>query len=91
MRSALVDYLVCPDCHSELTVGGGGPPVEVVEDGSLICATGHTFPIVRGVPDFVGGALGTVTQRTARSFGDQWQRFREDHATHRARSAHPIP
>lgn len=83
MRSALLEYLACPECHSTLTAGGGGPPAEVLADGVLICAAGHAFPIVRGVPDFVGEALETATKRTARSFGDQWQRFREDHASHR--------
>jgi SAM-dependent methyltransferase len=83
MRPALLDYIVCPECRSELTMGGGGSPAEVVDDGVLLCARGHAFPIVQGVPDFVGGALETVTRRTARTFGDQWQRFREDHPTHR--------
>jgi SAM-dependent methyltransferase len=75
MRSTLLEYIVCPECRSELTVGG--------DDSFLLCETGHVFPIVRGVPDFVGGALETTIQRTASNFGDQWQRFREDHAAHR--------
>jgi SAM-dependent methyltransferase/uncharacterized protein YbaR (Trm112 family) len=83
MRSTLLDFIVCPTCRSTLHVVGGDPSVEVIADGTLTCTSGHAFPIVRGVPDFVGGALATVVQRTARSFGDQWQRFREDHPTHR--------
>jgi SAM-dependent methyltransferase len=83
MRSTLLEFIVCPECHSRLTVKSDGLPGSVVEHGSLTCSTGHAFPIVRGVPDFVGGALEPEVQSTASSFGDQWQRFREDHAAHR--------
>jgi len=83
MRSTLLTYLVCPECRSELTVGSDGPPGAIVGEGSLTCAKGHAFPIVRGVPDFVGGALDVSIERTAANFGDQWRRFPEDHAAHR--------
>jgi SAM-dependent methyltransferase/uncharacterized protein YbaR (Trm112 family) len=83
MRTTLLDHVVCPTCRSELAVGRGGPSSEVIADGTLICRSGHAFPIVRGVPDFVGGALERVAERTARRFGDQWRRFRKDHAAHR--------
>jgi len=73
MRTTLLEYIVCPACRSDLTLDGG----------SLVCAQGHRFPVVSGIPDFVGGALESAAQRTARNFGDQWQRFREDHAAHR--------
>jgi uncharacterized protein YbaR (Trm112 family) len=83
MRTTLLDHVVCPTCRSELAVGRGDPCAEVLADGTLICTSGHAFPIVRGVPDFVGGALERVARRTARSFGDQWHRFRKDHPAHR--------
>jgi len=72
MRPSLLDHVVCPECRSELAVTGD----------SVTCTAGHAFRIVHGVPDFTGGALETGTRRTASNFGDQWQRFREDHAAH---------
>jgi len=38
------------------------------ETGSLSCAGGHVFPIVRGIPRFAGESYAT-------SFGFQWNRF----------------
>jgi SAM-dependent methyltransferase len=69
MKRRLLELIVCPTCHAPLTVQprieDGG---EIIE-GSLACAGAHTFPIVNGVPRFVG------SDQYADSFGFQWNKF----------------
>ena len=57
--------LRCPDCGGVLNAAPG----KAGEDGRLACASGHSFPIVRGVPRFVG------SEAYAASFGIEWQRY----------------
>ncbi len=79
MKSRLLQYLVCPDCHSPLSCEP--KEVEGVEilSGSLACgACGAAFPIVRGVPRFVRpDRTGEEQQKTAEAFGWEWRHFTE--------------
>jgi SAM-dependent methyltransferase len=88
MKPALADILVCPSCQKALD-----PRVDVrkgleVLEGSLRCSgCARDYPIVRGVPRFVGsGAYAT-------SFGRQWHWFRQvqlDSASGRGESARAL-
>jgi uncharacterized protein YbaR (Trm112 family) len=64
LKKAASGKFNCPECGGDLglkkTKGG---------EGSLSCASGHSFPIVRGVPRFVS------SEAYAESFGVEWHRF----------------
>ena len=73
MHRALVDILACPACGGSLALQGSGE-TDPVTDGELRCAgCGASFPIVRGIPRFVG-----TEGDYARSFGFQWNRFKTE-------------
>jgi SAM-dependent methyltransferase len=77
MPEVPVDELRCPECAATLTVDGDGQ--------RLLCAgCGRTFPILAGIPRFVG-------QEHLASFGRQWNRYEvahddEDRATFEAKT-----
>jgi SAM-dependent methyltransferase len=68
LKRALLAWLRCPVCRGCLEVGG--EQLESIESGQLRCANGHAFPVVSGVPRFVG------TDAYTRSFSYEWNRFR---------------
>ena len=72
MKRDLVKLLCCPDCKAELTLQDGTPELAAVETGGLVCAHCEvTFPIVRGVPRFVG------TDQYVASFSYEWNRWNQ--------------
>ena len=81
MHRSLLRYVVCPFCESELRVVGSSS--DPVESGEQHCSTGHSFPIILGVPHLLRDRLDEVTRRTAENFGDQWTRFDEHYDAHR--------
>jgi len=81
MHRALLRYVVCPFCQGDLHVAGSSS--DPVESGELRCSSGHSFPIILGVPHLLRDRLDDVTRRTAENFGDQWTRFDEHHDAHR--------
>lgn len=65
-----LDLLCCPDCQGPLRVGerGVGGRSAVIETGELRCdPCSASWPVVRGVPRFVGEA------RDVASFAHQWR------------------
>src|SRR5215472_16027892 len=76
MHLALLDFLICPECHARLAAS---PSAETIETGTLGCASGHTFPVVVGVPRFVQHDLDVDQARTRDSFGYEWTRLYPEH------------
>lgn len=72
MSSDWRDY-VCPHDGSELQLRA---EAEGAADGAALTCEGgaHRFPVVDGIPRFVGGA-GDVARRSSRRFGYKWQVF----------------
>jgi len=71
VKPRLLDLLVCPACKGDLALRAEGPVGGDVQSGALSCAAcAVTYPIVRGIPRFVG------QDAYAESFGDEWHRFR---------------
>jgi len=67
----LLELLVCPACKGELVLRTEGSASGDVQTGTLTCsACVAAYPIVRGIPRFVG------EDTYAESFGDEWHRFR---------------
>ena len=60
MHQSFVPLLICPACKGDLSV----------QAEALRCADGHTYPIVRGVPRFVG------RDGYAANFGFEWNRHK---------------
>jgi SAM-dependent methyltransferase len=78
VKPRLTSLLCCPNCQGELSCH----PVEEREaevlSGELRCsACGASYPIIRGIPRFVPGAISDPQRRTASAFGWEWQRFPE--------------
>lgn len=71
MREKLLEVLADPATGASLRLESGEVRDGHIEEGMLVSATGGRFPIVRGVPRFVGA------DNYAASFGMQWNRFRD--------------
>jgi len=69
VKRRLLEWLQCPACGAPLQLDGASAALEEIDEGVLRCLAGHTFPIVRGVPRFVGQDAYTE------SFSYEWQRF----------------
>ncbi|MCX6023797.1 MAG: methyltransferase domain-containing protein [Chloroflexi bacterium] len=80
MNPRVLDYLVCPRCHGDLTCQ---PTVEFggeIEEGLLECqGCGLSYPVRRGIPRMMTGTLAHDKERTADAFGWEWQEFNELH------------
>ncbi len=67
----LLAILTCPSCSVGLSLEGDGGEGETISEGALRCTEcGTSYPIVRGIPRFVGSG------DYADSFGFQWNRFK---------------
>src|SRR5262249_4573153 len=72
MKPTLLKTLVCPTCRDALEMRVDSHDSQEVLEGALSCGTcGKHYPIVRGIPRFVG------TGAYAASFGRQWNWFRD--------------
>jgi SAM-dependent methyltransferase/uncharacterized protein YbaR (Trm112 family) len=72
VKRDLVQLLCCPDCKTSLTLQDATPRLPVVETGGLACTRCHAiFPIVRGIPRFVG------TDQYVGSFSYEWNRWNQ--------------
>ena len=72
MKAALLDILVCPECQKALDLRAEVRKGLEVLEGALCCpGCIRVYPIVSGVPRFVGSGA------YASSFGRQWHWFRK--------------
>jgi SAM-dependent methyltransferase len=71
VKPRLLELLVCPACKAELALRAESAAGGDVQAGALTCSgCAAAYPIVRGIPRFVG------QDAYAESFGDEWRRFR---------------
>jgi ubiquinone/menaquinone biosynthesis C-methylase UbiE/uncharacterized protein YbaR (Trm112 family) len=78
MRPRLVDWLVCPLCGADLELRCSSCHGVEVESGSLACASGHAFPVIRGVPRLLPGLLlgsPAASRSIQESFSREWSHF----------------
>lgn len=73
MYERLLAFLRCPECRSELEMEphewqGTGAALEVSE-GLLRCGAGHAYPVVRGIPRMLRGALEEHRERLPEEVG----------------------
>jgi len=70
LKARALDFLVCPRCQEALELESRSAQGAEILEGMLRCrACGRAYPIVRGVPRFVGDG------DYASSFGRQWNWF----------------
>lgn len=70
MHPKFLDILCCPETGDALSLDAKKVrPNGTVESGTLAAPSGRSYPIVRGVPRFVGA------ERYASSFGYEWGRW----------------
>jgi SAM-dependent methyltransferase len=69
----VVGLFRCPRCDSGLSARG--PDRDRPE--ALVCQSGHTVPIVDGIPRFVDVPATAVAKRTQASFGYEWTHFND--------------
>lgn len=71
MNETLLPILRCPACGGTLSLQAGG-------DAALMCANcGKSYPIVDGIPRFVGELEDGTAARTQASFGYEWTHFND--------------
>lgn len=78
MKPRLTELLSCPTCGSALSCQVTEERAAEIVSGDLRCTgCGSSFPIIRGVPRFVPGAISNPQRKTASAFGWEWQKFPE--------------
>lgn len=75
MRTWALDLLRCPKSGSPLKLQNPRFEEEHVMEGALVTEEGIAYPIHRGVPRLVLDFQSRNEERTAESFGDEWQLF----------------
>ena len=75
MKLNLLQYLCCPDCHSEIDLEAlkySDRNTQEIEEGVFKCTSCCSeFPIIKGIPRFV------PQEHYTSNFGFQWNRFRK--------------
>jgi SAM-dependent methyltransferase len=78
MNKDLLQFLQCPRCGAALSLSARKESGGKVEEGTLTCAGGHMFPVLKGIPRFV------ETDAYVKSFSFEWKKHRltqHDHAS----------
>jgi SAM-dependent methyltransferase len=78
MKPALLEHLVCPLDGGALTLAASEEVGGEVLTGVLTCTEcGREYPILRGVPRMVAGALPADMAHTARNFAASWKLWKD--------------
>ncbi len=76
MKTSLLSLLVCPHCHQELRLESEAAEGFEIMEGLLTCGgCAERYPVVRGVPRFVGASLSAEKRATASAFGYEWTHY----------------
>lgn len=82
MKKRLLHYLACTVCGDSLELITQRSEGEEVREGILHCACGSSFSITRSIPRMVTSLSG-LKQKTAKSFGFEWNIFHQMFDTYR--------
>jgi SAM-dependent methyltransferase/uncharacterized protein YbaR (Trm112 family) len=78
MKSEALPYLCCPECRGDLSLVDDTVHDGEVTKGSLRCiACGSQWPIVDGVPDFVGDGGAAEVVQTTSGFARNWNAYNQ--------------
>ena len=78
MKISLVQFVVCPICHRNLSIKNSKTKGGEIISGTLICDKKHKFLIIGGVPRFVVDKTKDFV-RTKNAFSAKWQRHHKSH------------
>lgn len=81
MNPKALQWLICPLCGSDLHLDGAAQPGTDVQRGAVMCASGHAFPVVAGVPRLLIDARLETTddaRSIQESFSREWSHFDYD-------------
>lgn len=78
MKTSLLSFLVCPKCRSTFNLLKEQVKDSEVMEGKLTCiGCRNSFPVVRGIPRFLGAGLNAEQKATAAAFSYEWTHFSE--------------
>ncbi len=78
MKERLLEWLACPACGGDLSLAAAVREGSEVREGALACrGCAARYPVKRGIPRLLGGALPPEAAATAERFGYEWTRFAE--------------
>jgi ubiquinone/menaquinone biosynthesis C-methylase UbiE/uncharacterized protein YbaR (Trm112 family) len=76
MKTAILKYLVCPICGSNLVSEASGPGQTQIQSGFLSCGKGHRFSVTNGIPRLLKEEQLSATQADVKSsFNEKWLRI----------------
>ena len=76
MHTKLLDFLVCPECKSDLILRSSNQKLDEILQGNLQCKKCPvSFPIIDGVPNMVPGGTSDDKQKTSNFFEKDWKIF----------------
>lgn len=93
MNPRVLDYLACPLCCSPFRLASAQSALAEstreeaeIETGELVCCgCARRYPILRGIPRILPDQIAADKQRTAATFGWEWQEF---HTLHDSRETY---
>ena len=73
MKNKLLDYLICPFCHSDFKLNVSMAEEDEIIEGNLVClGCSADYPILRGIPRILCKDRDKILKRTAKNFGYSW-------------------
>jgi len=84
MKERLLHLLACPKCGGQFKLNVVKTEGGEVSEGTLFCPSGHQFSITDSIPRLVDNVTEKLKQKTAKSFGFEWNVFNKMFTAYRA-------
>ena len=79
MKLSILDYIVCPTCHSNFKIRIKSKMKTEIKEGTLICIKcNNKFKISKGIPRFVVDLTKDFV-RTEMAFSAKWKNHHQNH------------
>ena len=76
VREDLVSFLMCPSCQGDLLLARAIRSGRTIVAGDLVCDNCQArYPIIEGVPDFVGVSQAGDVGQTTEGFAGNWKHY----------------